>query len=225
MQFERIKLKIFIYHIVFIIGTFASLISQQKESLNIKKIPIVWTDSLTGDFSFQNDWKYPEGVIINEFGQLDCDGICPPEIDNMKDNTGKILIDSLEAFYRYVDTSHIFQSILSDAWCYEWNGTDYITVRKIEDDIYECFTHLDIATHSSLKMKFINNYCFPTIELTSVTDSNIKTFPCKTGKIQIDRILFLQGILKAVFSFTFENYENSEKTMYWKGKIYAKIDK
>ena len=29
---------------------------------------------LTGDFSFKDNWSYPEGVYWNEFGQLSCEG-------------------------------------------------------------------------------------------------------------------------------------------------------
>ena len=129
-------MKLLVCYLFFFIGIYTSLISRENEYINSKEIPINWTDTLAGDFSFQNKWKYPDGVIINEFGQLECDGICPPEIDNMKDKNGKIIKDSLDAFYRIIDTLHQFQSILTDAWCYEWDGTDFITVRKIDDETY-----------------------------------------------------------------------------------------
>ena len=47
---------------------------------------------------------------------LICDGLCPQEIDKMKYENGKIYEDSLESFYKLIDTTHIFHSIESDAW-------------------------------------------------------------------------------------------------------------
>jgi hypothetical protein len=47
-------------------------------------------DSLDDDFSFTEKWDYPEGVYINQWRQLSCDGICPMEIDRMKDDQGRV---------------------------------------------------------------------------------------------------------------------------------------
>lgn len=92
---------------------------------------MVWREHLSDDFSFIEQWDYTEGVYQNEFGQLTCDGLCPPETDGMKDEKGMILVDSLTAFYQLVDTMHQFHTIQSDAWCYEWAGTNFATALKL----------------------------------------------------------------------------------------------
>jgi hypothetical protein len=77
------------------------------------KIAIQWTDHLDGDFSFKDNWSYPEGIYRNEFGQLSCDGLCPPEIYEMKDENGRIRDEQLTVFYQLVDTIHQYHSIRS----------------------------------------------------------------------------------------------------------------
>jgi hypothetical protein len=106
----------------------------KNEKVKSGEIDIRWAKNLTGDFSFMKNWDYPEGVYKNEFGQLSCDGVCPPEIDRMKDDNGKIYEDSLNAFYKLVDTTHQFHSINSDAWTYEWAGTNFATAKRINAD-------------------------------------------------------------------------------------------
>lgn len=196
----------------------------KNEKVNSSEIEIRWVNNLTGDFSFTKNWDYPEGVYKNEFGQLSCDGLCPQEIDRMKDQNGKIYIDSLKAFYKQVDTSHQFHSIQSDAWTYEYFGTNFVTVTKKNADTTICQTHNNIATHSSLILTIIKNKCIPTIELKSIASTGTKIFKCKSGKINIDKSLWIKGILKSNFYFVFYHKENPNKPMFWKGKIYANIN-
>ena len=87
-----------------------------------------------------------------------------------------------------------------------------------------CFTHNNIATHSSLILTIIKDKCIPTIELNSITPTGKKIYTCKNGHIQIDRNLWKNGILKANFDFVFDHKEDPSKPMYWKGKIYVNID-
>ena len=104
------------------------------------RIPVKWVENIPGDFSFADDWSYPDGIYKNYFGQISCDGFSPNEIEVMKDNTGRIYEDSLHAFYEIIDTTYQMHSIQCEAWCYEWAGTDVIEVfRKSKDSIY-CFT-------------------------------------------------------------------------------------
>lgn len=198
--------------------------STTKLKLNTGEILIIWRDNIAGDFSFKDNWTYPEGIYKNEFGQLSCDGLCPEEIDRMEDENGRIYDDSLKAFYHLVDTTHQFYSIQSDAWTYEWAGTDFIDVRKVSKDSTICFTQNNIATHSSLDLIIIKDIVKPSISLNSFAPTGTKTYPCNGGQIAIDRNLWNKGIMKAEFDFTFEHKENPNKTMYWKGKIYAKIE-
>jgi len=121
------------------------------------------------------------------------------------------------------DTTHIFHSIESEAWCYEWGGTDYIIAQKINKDTVVCFTECNAATHSSLNLIITKKTVKPTIVLNSISDFGTKTYNCKSGQMVIDEKLWNQEILKATFDFDFYHTEDLTR-MYWKGKIYAEIE-
>jgi hypothetical protein len=188
-------------------------------------VPIEWCRNIKGDFSFAKQWSYPEGVYRNAYGQLSCDGFCPEEIELMKDSAGRIYRDSLEAFYKLIDTTHLLHTIQCDAWCYEWGGTDFITAEKKGRDTVECFTRCNASTHSSLHFIIANGVCLPEIELKSIVPDGNATYPYRNGYFKIDRGLFKNGILKAEFDLNFEHKENPGQKMYWKGRIYSKIQK
>ena len=207
--------------LLFIVLTSCGMINKMK--LNSDEVNLKWIDDLTGDFSFKDDWSYPENIYRNEFGQLSCDGFCPAETDKMKDENGKIYENDLSAFYELVDTTHIYHSIQSDAWTYEWAGTNHIIAERINKDTVVCFTQNDAGTHSSLNLIITDKTVKPTIVLNSIiAGSNEKIYRCKSGKMVIDKKLWDEGILKATFDFDFYHDENPEK-MYWKGNIYVKI--
>lgn len=187
------------------------------------KITIRWTDHLNGDFSFKDNWSYPEGVYRNQYGQLSCDGLCPPEIYEMKDENGKIKKEYLTAFYLLVDTTHQYHSIQSEAYTYEWAGTDFIRAERINKDSVICETFNNAGTHSSLQLLITQNQVEAAIKLTSIILSGSGTFACKEGTMTIDRIYWQKGILKAAFDLTFDHQMNNKKFMWWKGLIYAKI--
>ena len=187
------------------------------------KIPIQWSENINGDFSFTNQWSYPEGIYKNRFGQLSCDGICPPEIESMFDENRKIIPDSLERFYQYVDTSHNYHTIQSSAQVYEWAGTDFINFRKTNQSIIGN-TSCNIATHSSLYIEIIGDSVSAWIEFNSITDIKPLTFPLSNGTITIDKALFNKGIIKAEFDFNFINTLESDFKIWWKGKIYCEVD-
>ena len=188
-----------------------------------KPVKIVWVNNLTGDFSFTKKWSYPEGIFKNDFGQLICDGFCPSEIENMSDDNGRIYKDSLKAYYKIVDTSHFYHTISSDAWCYEWAGTDFIDVYRESNDTLFCKTRLNAATHCSLELMITGDSCIAIIDLISIVPGGNEKFYCTNGDITIDKNLWKQGILKARFSFNFDHPENLGKPVYWNGKIYSKI--
>ncbi len=196
----------------------------KSEKLEDGAVGINWLENLSGSFSFAKNWDYPEGVYRNGFGQLSCDGLCPDEIDRMKDEHGRIWKDSLARFYQLVDTTHQFYSIKSETNSYEWAGTNFLTAERIHKDTIRCFADNNAATHSRLELLISKNKCFPAIKLNSIA-SPAKTiiYRCKKGKIEIDRNLWNNGILKAKFDFTFDNPENLRQPLFWKGKIYAKI--
>ncbi|MBN2612915.1 MAG: hypothetical protein JXB00_15270 [Bacteroidales bacterium] len=189
------------------------------------KIKIQWIANLKGDFNFRTKWSYPEGVFRNEFGQLSCDGFCPEGTESMKDSVGKIYADSLTRFYQLVDTTHQYHSISCDAWCYEWAGTDFITAKQTNKNHLTCSTHKNVGTHCSLIIEIINGTCIPRIELISISSPGLKTYFCKNGFLKIDKNLLLKGIIKAEFNFDFINSDEPNRNIFWKGKIYATIEK
>jgi hypothetical protein len=186
-------------------------------------VPIEWADTVPGDFSFVHNWSYPEGVYKNEFGQLSCDGICPPEIDPLMDRTGRIFKDSLSAFYKIIDTTHRSHSLQCEAWCYEWAGTDFISVRQKGRDTIEGATECTSGTHCSLHFYIVKNHCFPTIIVNSIAHNGTVFFPCIGGSMKIDKHLLKKGILKADFDLNFDHRENPKQKMYWKGRIFTPL--
>lgn len=215
-----------IKHILIILISFLSLGFVSDSEINYKKlkIKIQWTDSLNDDYDFIKNWNYPDGIYRNNYGQLSCDGLCPDETEFMKDKNGKIYLDSLTRFYQLVDTTHLFHSILCEAWCYEWAGTDFITAKQMNKNQIICSTKTNIMTHCCLILEIDENTCIPVIELNSISASVLKTYYCKTGYIKIDKDSLKNGILKAEFNFDFNNTDELDRKMYWKGKIYTTIE-
>ena len=194
----------------------------QMESIPIK---IKWTNALSGDFSFRNNWSYPLGVELKEDGRAGCDdsGFCPERCYGMLDSNGIVWKDSAQIFYQLLDTTHQFHTIQCEARCYEWDGTDFIGVVRISENAVFCFTSTDIASHSSLQFDIIGNVCKAIINLNSIVPEGDATFYCTGGSITIDKKLWKNGVLKAEFSFDFAGELDGEP-LYWKGKIYAPIE-
>ncbi len=190
---------------------------------NNYSIVIDWVDKVEGDFSFTNKWSYPEGVYLNEFNQLSCDGLCPLEVDDMKDGRGRIFLDSLKSFYTLVDTTHRVHTINCQAHCWEWAGTDFIECRKQKGDTIDCFTLCNASTHSSLVLQIATPNCLPQIELTGIISGGDLISKCTGGFIKIDKGLWERSVMKAIFNFEFEGTDNEKKPFYWEGSIYAKV--
>ncbi|WP_280647231.1 MULTISPECIES: hypothetical protein [unclassified Dysgonomonas] len=187
-------------------------------------VRIEWVDNLQGDFSFTERWSYPENVFRNDYGELVCDGICDDVLFSMRDTDGRILPDSIERYYQLLDTTHYYHTIESDADCYEWDGTDFAYAHRSSNDTVYCYTACGVSTHSSLRFMITEDNCIPSIELNSIADGGIKYYNGKNGWIRIDRTLWQKNILKAEFDFTFDNSDDIENPMRWKGRIYTKID-
>lgn len=200
------------------------LTAQAKQQASYKTVPITWVANLDGDYSFINRWSYNENVFRNNFGELTCDGDCPPGIDSMQDSNGRIYDSLVHAYYTLLDTTHQFHTLECEAWCYEFGEADDIDVTRRGNRVYAT-SRENISTHSSLRLNIENNVCTPTIKLTSIMGpgNNIFYYHCIGGYIKIDKTCWLQGVMKAEFDFTFFHPENPKKKMYWKGKIYAKI--
>lgn len=206
---------------------FVCIHAQEKRAITDIKQPvpvtIKWTKSLKGDYSFRKKWDYPEGIFRNRYGQLSCEGFCDDRAASMLDSNGRIIRDSLKAFYQIVDTSHLYHSVQCEAWCYEWAGTDYINVQQAGPDTVFCSTELNAATHSSLQLTIYRDTCDAVIVLNSINKGISARYYCSKGQIEIDSVLWKKGILKAVFSFRFFHTNNPGKPMFWNGKMYAPI--
>lgn len=188
-----------------------------------KSIEANWVDDVKGDFSFKDKWNYSENIFKNDAGQLVCDGMCPEECDRMRDSTGKIIPDSANAYYKLVDTSHVFHSIDCEAWCYEFSGTNDIDIERKNDTVI-CRTRCNASTHCSLNLEIVKNQCNARIVLISILPNGSASYSCSSGTIQIDETLWKKGIMKAMFDLSFENPQEKEKELFWKGKIYAPIN-
>lgn len=200
-----------------------SLAFQQKSAdTSFQKIPIHWVTDLEGDFSFKEQWDYPEGVYHNSFGQLSCDGICPIEIESMKNSHGKIYEDSLPAFYQLVDTTHQFHSLSSETRQYEYFQCHLITFKELNGEVIGQSEN-NISTHSRLHLQLQGDSCRAWVDFNSIRDLGEHIFPLAEGSISIDQTLFEKGIVKATFDFKFENTLDVDQALFWKGKMYSKI--
>lgn len=181
-------------------------------------IAITFVDSLEGDFSFAQKWNYPEGGYVNQFGQLSCDGVCPPETEAMKDEQGKIYPDSLASFYKLVDTVHRYYNIESEVNFSEWAGADYAKAYMSKELIIE--TEPNTATHCVLKLVFNDNLVNPTVTLTSITNKQV-VYNCVGGYLKLERMPYGWGILKAAFDLQFAD---GDKVRYWRGRIQMPVN-
>lgn len=203
--------------------TLQNLVSLQDKKEQPVPVIVEWVKSIRGNFSFINSWQYPEGIFKNHLGQPVCDGYCPAETEEMLNEDGSIKKEYLNKYYKYVDTSHLKHSIQSKAWCYEWAGTDFMEVYKNVNDTIVCVTQMNAATHCSLNIVIVQQKAYATIELKSVAKGGQKVYYCKRGTMRIEKEMLHKGILKADFNFIFDNPEDQNKTIFWRGKIYAQM--
>ena len=185
---------------------------------------IKWSQSLQGDFSFKDQWEYPEGIYKNSFGQLSCDGDCPEGADRMKDATGKIYEDSLQAFYKLVDTTHIAHSLKSETNVYEYFNTNVIEFQQLENGIIRGMSKNNASTHSTLVIEIQGNDYTAWVDYKSIGTSGTLHFPLEKATFQADPKLFEQGVVKAKFDFQFKNMVKPGVPLFWKGLIYAPIE-
>lgn len=127
-------------------------------------------------------------------------------------------------FYQLLDTTHEFHSIECKAWCYEWAGTDFISVVKLKNDSIHCETRCGIATHCSFQLDFVKDTCYSSIDLNSIVSGGSAIYYCTEGNIKIDKNMWDKSIMKAEFSFKYRHDENPKKPMFWKRKVYAEIN-
>ncbi|MBO6515020.1 MAG: hypothetical protein JJ975_00535 [Bacteroidia bacterium] len=204
--------------------SFLVLISGEPyEDVRGVSIRTQWVDSLPGVFGFSQLWSYPEGVYRRNDGQLSCDGLCPEGIDQMKDSSGKVISDSLEKFYALVDTSHQYHSFLSEARMYEWAGSNFISAVQLKDGSVQLTSHGNAATHCHLIIRLGEDSTRASVYYVSIRPVPAETFPLKTGMILLDQNAFRQGWIKATFQFEFENTLEPDHELWWKGKVYTRL--
>jgi hypothetical protein len=208
------------------------LSAQPKQQASRKIIPVTWVDNLPGDYSFTNKWSYDESIEQNGAGQFSSMyGDVDEQLKKMCDSTGRIYDSLIHDYYKLLDTAHYFHTLECEGWCYEFAGADYIDVTCMDNKVCAA-SRINAGTHSILRLDIENGVCTPTIKLISIfsemTPAGIKDifyYHSTGGYIKIDKPLWQRGIMKAEFDFTFYHPENPKKKMYWKGKIYAKIDR
>ena len=115
------------------------------------------------------------------------------------------------------------QTMICEAWCYEFAGCTEIFAKRLSKDSIVCYTLPNAATHSTLHFYIVQDKITnPRIELNSITGTT-KTYTCKEGSMKIDAKLMKKKVLKAAFEMQFNHDENPSKQMFWKGKMYTKI--
>ncbi len=187
---------------------------------------INWVDKIDSNFDFTQKWTYPEGVYRNEFGQLTCDGICPVEIEAMKETNGRIKADSLEAFYEIIDTTHLFFSLESESNCPEFAGANFVYIERKSDQQITIYSETNAATHSTLNIEIEQSIYKTWVDLVSINPQvGNRKFNLKNGELIIDKQYWEQGVLKAEFNFEFDNglKEGEEEVFFWRGRMYEEM--
>ncbi|NOQ70487.1 MAG: hypothetical protein GQ574_00710 [Crocinitomix sp.] len=193
-----------------------------KSTSSLKSIPIQFVKQLDADFSFTENWDYDWGVYKNQYGQLSCDGFCPEAAYAMKKD-GRIIEDSLSAFYQLVDTSHLHYTMRSVALMYEFTGCDYIYINRDSNNCINGETGITPGTHSTLNFQMVNGNCEVWANYNSISTQKPRDFPLKSGFIKLEQEAFKADTIKAQFDLTFSNTLESDVALTWKGLIYAPI--
>ena len=184
-------------------------------------IPLSWFTDLKGDYSFASKWEFSRDIKINDFNQIICEP-CSPRTSKMLDRRQKIIADSMVVFYKEIDSSKHYYSLESRCTAENWEETNFISVRKYGDFIIEGNVLNNENNSFSLFFRIKNDFVTSWIYCKSENgESSILSL--KEGKFFIDKIAFDKGILKAKFSFVYNNPKNSLKALYWSGKMYSKI--
>ena len=198
-----------------------SSINQETTKVPGISIPISWFSELNGDFSFANNWEYAKGIKINNYNQIICSE-CSPRAARMLDRRQKIIADSMDVFYKEVDSTRHYFSLESRCSAKDWEESNFVSVTRYGEFIIEGNTVNKGNSFCNLffriKDDFVTSWIYYKPE---GSESTIYTL--KEGKFFMDRSAFDKGILKVKFSFVFYNPENSLKALYWSGKIKSKI--
>jgi len=188
------------------------------------RVPITWVKGFDKDFKFASTWHYADHIYRNAYGQLSCDGLCPPETEAMKDSTGRIYTDSLQSFYALVDTSHHYRSIECEARYREWAGAEEVAVRTDSSGALVVATQMGIGTHCSFRLHILGDSCMASVYLLSIIPKNDELAWARSGFIRIDPALWKKGVLKAEFYFDFSRPgQKKQEAYFWSGRIYTAL--
>ncbi len=199
--------------------------------LGFSQVEFIWVDSLEDDFSFSEKWAYEDGIELNQWGQLSCDGLCPQEVDVLKDAQGRIYDDSLVKFYTLVDTTHRYFTHEGTARVYEFGECHYANAH-IKDEKMYISTEANISTHSTLHLEFDNNNEPIPRQKAYIVVNSIRSsvgpidFAATRGKIEISRAAYAHGFIQMRFDLEFTHLStDSQGAQTWKGKILTEIEK
>ena len=188
----------------------------EKESFSV---PIGWFTELKGDYSFAAKWEYAPGIEINDYQQIIC-WDCPPRARKMLDKRRKIIADSMDVFYTIIDSTRHYFSLESRSTLINMKDIKFLSVKKYGDFTLEGFAQgidsVNCSLFFRLKDDFVTSWAY------IKNEGNTRIFTLKEGKFFADKSEFQKGVLKANFSFVYDS-GNSFKSLYWSGKIYAKI--
>ncbi|MFK7784144.1 MAG: hypothetical protein AB8B56_03450 [Crocinitomicaceae bacterium] len=198
-------------------------------SFSFSQVDFAWVDSISGDFSFVEEWDYSEGVYVNQWGQLSCDGLCPMEIDRMKDEKGRVYDDSLTSFYTYVDTSHLHYSFEGSARVYEYGDCHYASASEVNGMIH-IQTDVNIATHSSLHIVLDTSKDSNPVKRIYILYNSIRNVPRKVylalnGNIELSKEKLKDGIVQLTFDLDFQSEDTDKQGLqHWEGKILTELE-
>ena len=209
--------------LTFSFGLLAQTKTTDKDQFKVE-IPVLWKAISSNEFEFHKEWSYPEGVYENPWGHLSCDGLCPKEVELMKDDQGRIYDDSLEAFYAIVDTTHMYHTIECEAKAYEFVGTDFIRFELKNGDLLGV-TDNSTATHSTLYIRVNGDKCTAWIRYTSILPERDEMyFYLENGRIILDPEKYEEGTIKGYFDFRFKNDFEADFPLQWSGYIFSPIE-
>jgi len=208
-----------LFFIIFFLIFFSTSSIQKREDTGVS-IQISWFSELKGDFTFANEWEYAPNIEENEFDQIICTE-CPSRAKKMINRNGRIIADSLSAYYKLVDSTRHYRNLQARCTAYDWTEAKTIYVRKYGDFILEGHTENDSTSNSRIFFRIKDNLL--TAWIFYKKNGVTKIYPMTGGKFFADSREFAQGTLKATFSFTFLNENNSIKALYFSGKMLAKI--
>ena len=173
----------------------------------LSEIQIRWVDDLPGDFSFRDNWSYPERADTTRlFHSMESEG------ENNK-WTSPLRFSTMR------------EGLQPDEFRMVRFRADFISVERIHQDTVICFAMN--RDSSCLSLVIAENTVSATMESNGKAPSSGKIFYyCSKGKMAIDKNLWEQGILKATFDFRFDDKETAPYGhTYWRGKIYTEIKK